>query len=69
MKSSKAEADYQGTPKGKDRCATCSMYQPPMSCSSVEGKISPQGWCTYYKPAKASLKEAINGAMKRYGRV
>lgn len=46
---SKDQADYQPTPNGSRRCGKCSMFQPPMSCSTVAGKISSQGWCKYYE--------------------
>lgn len=48
-KSSKETADYQPEPKGKQKCNRCTMYLPPMGCSSVAGKISPQGWCKYWE--------------------
>lgn len=48
-KASKATADYQDAPKGRERCGRCSMFQEPMSCSAVAGKISSSGWCRYFE--------------------
>jgi len=36
---------YQDTPSGDRNCANCVLFEPPDACKSVEGKISPQGWC------------------------
>jgi len=41
---------YQDTPKGAQRCDKCSLFQPPNACKTVEGKISPQGWCSVFTP-------------------
>ena len=43
---------YQSTPKGKQRCDNCSLWQPPGSCKLVQDPIDPAGWCVLYK-AKA----------------
>ena len=43
---------YQSTPKGKQRCDNCSLWQPPSSCKLVQDPIDPAGWCVLYK-AKA----------------
>jgi hypothetical protein len=40
--------DYQGTPKGAQRCDNCTQWQPPASCKVVSGAISPAGWCSIY---------------------
>jgi hypothetical protein len=40
---------YQPSPKGKQRCDTCTLWQTPASCQLVEGTISPSGWCTLYR--------------------
>ena len=44
---------YQDTPKGEARCENCALFEAPSSCKSVDGTISPQGWCMVYakKPA------------------
>ncbi len=49
----KKEVQYQDTPKGADRCDGCSLFIAPASCKTVEGDISPAGWCMLYK-AKAA---------------
>ncbi len=36
---------YQSTPKGANDCAGCALFEAPGSCKSVDGAISPQGWC------------------------
>jgi hypothetical protein len=33
-----------------ERCATCTTFLPPGSCTSVRGAISPRGWCARYYP-------------------
>ncbi len=58
MKSSKAVAHYQGVPKGDAHCNKCSMWLPPNGCSSVEGSISPRGWCKYYLRVATAIKKA-----------
>jgi len=52
-KSSKAAAKYQDQPKGEQKCAGCSLFMPENKCMQVEGEISPQGWCMFWK-AKAA---------------
>lgn len=47
-KQKQAEVQYQGSPKGADKCSGCALFQPPDACSGVEGKISPEGWCSLY---------------------
>jgi hypothetical protein len=44
---------YQDTPKGEQRCDNCALFEAPSSCKTVDGTISPQGWCMVYakKPA------------------
>jgi hypothetical protein len=44
---------YQDTPKGDQTCENCSLFEAPSSCKTVDGTISPQGWCMVYakKPA------------------
>ncbi len=50
-KLTKNDVDYRGWPKGRDRCENCRVWSPPDSCKSVEGKISPTGWCNIWRPA------------------
>jgi High potential iron-sulfur protein len=47
-KMSQADAKYQGTPKGDQRCDGCMLFQPPNACKVVEGEISPSGWCQLF---------------------
>ena len=42
--------NYQPTPKGKARCDSCVNWEAPSSCKFVDGKISPSGWCSLYRP-------------------
>ena len=44
---------YQDTPKGEQRCDNCALFEAPSSCKTVDGTISPEGWCMVYakKPA------------------
>ena len=44
--------NYQSTPKGKQRCDNCSLWQPPSACKLVQGPIAAAGWCILYKPKK-----------------
>ena len=41
--------NYQPTPKGKQRCDNCSLWQPPGSCKLVQDPIAASGWCVLYK--------------------
>lgn len=41
---------YQDKPKGRARCDVCTQWQPPSSCKTVAGTISPSGWCTIFAP-------------------
>lgn len=36
---------YQDTPNGDKRCDGCSLFVTPNACKSVEGTVSPSGWC------------------------
>jgi hypothetical protein len=52
-KMSEAAVSYQDSPKGDRNCAGCNLFQPPSACKTVEGTISPNGWCKIWvkKPA------------------
>jgi High potential iron-sulfur protein len=39
---------YQDTPKGDQSCANCALFEPPSSCKTVDGTVSPDGWCMVY---------------------
>lgn len=45
QKIGQADAKYQGTSKGDQRCDGCISFQPPNACKFVQGDISPSGWC------------------------
>ena len=47
-KVSQSQAQYQDHPNDKQTCAGCANFVAPSSCQRVEGKISPNGWCTLY---------------------
>ena len=53
QKASQKSVNYQDTPKGDARCDNCTLFEAPNSCKTVEGSISPDGWCMVYvkKPA------------------
>jgi len=48
QKISQADAKYQTTPKGDQRCDGCVNFQPPNACKFVEGNISPGGSCELF---------------------
>jgi hypothetical protein len=47
-KMSKAEAEYQDSPKDIRMCATCTLFEPPRACKVVEGDVRPYGWCKVF---------------------
>ena len=47
-KMSQADAKYQVTPKGDQRCDSCMLFQSPNACKVVQGEISPSGWCQLF---------------------
>jgi len=48
-KESKNEAQYVDRASGNQKCSNCTHFVPPNSCHTVEGTISPDGWCKYYE--------------------
>jgi high potential iron-sulfur protein len=44
---------YQDMPKGEQRCDNCALFEPPSSCKTVDGTISPEGWCMIYAKKSA----------------
>jgi hypothetical protein len=42
---------YQGSPKGAQSCANCRLFEAPSACKSVDGSVSPNGWCKIYVKA------------------
>ena len=45
QKVSKEQAKYQDSPKGDQKCSNCNFFIEPNACQTVEGEISPEGWC------------------------
>jgi hypothetical protein len=43
-----AAVSYRDSPKGNQSCANCRLFQAPNACRSVDGVISPNGWCSIY---------------------
>lgn len=52
-KTAQKAVKYQDTPKGDQACENCALFEAPSSCKTVDGTVSPQGWCMVYakKPA------------------
>ena len=47
-KTSKTEADYREGHKNFN-CGECTMFQSPSGCTLVQGKISPNDVCDYFR--------------------
>ncbi len=45
-----SSVSYQTTPKGRSRCEICAKWVAPNACQTVEGVISPTGWCNVFAP-------------------
>jgi hypothetical protein len=39
---------YQDSPKDGKQCDGCKLFIAPNSCKSVNGDISPKGWCALW---------------------
>ncbi len=39
---------YQNTPKDGKQCSGCNLFVAPNACKTVDGTISPSGWCTLW---------------------
>jgi hypothetical protein len=50
-KVSKTVAQYQNHPNGGQKCRGCSHFSFFGSCEVVEGLVSSQGWCKFFKAA------------------
>lgn len=48
QKISHADAKYQPTPNGQQRCEICLQFEPPDHCKIVQSPISASGWCQYF---------------------
>ncbi len=47
-KATKEAVAYQDTPNNGQSCADCQSFIEPSECDTVEGTVSPQGWCRIY---------------------
>ena len=47
-KLSQTAAKYQDSPKDGKQCDGCKLFVAPSSCKSVDGTISPKGWCALW---------------------
>lgn len=47
-KMAQAAVRYQATPKDGKQCDGCNLFVAPNACKSVEGNISPKGWCALW---------------------
>jgi hypothetical protein len=47
-KLSQTAVKYQPTPKDGKQCDGCNLFVAPSSCKSVDGAISPKGWCALW---------------------
>jgi hypothetical protein len=52
-KVSQKSVAYQESPKGTQSCGNCNVFEAPSACKTVEGTVSPQGWCKIWQPKKA----------------
>lgn len=51
-KVSPAQAQYQGQPKGDQKCGNCvNFIAGSNTCKVVEGQVSPNGWCMFWVKA------------------
>ncbi len=39
---------YQESPKDGKQCSGCNLFVAPNSCKTVDGTISPSGWCSLW---------------------
>ena len=53
-KVAKQTVAYQDTPKDKQQCDGCALFESPNACKQVDGDISPKGWCKIYAPKPKS---------------
>ena len=48
-KVAQATVQYQSKPKGEQKCSACTNFiAESNTCKLVEGKVSPEGWCTLW---------------------
>jgi hypothetical protein len=51
-KYTQAQVAYQDSPVGGQQCSQCIKFIKPRSCRTVEGIISPNGWCRAWTNVK-----------------
>ena len=39
---------YQQSPKDGKQCSGCNLFVAPNACKTVDGTISPSGWCALW---------------------
>jgi len=50
-KISQTVVKYQDSPKGEQKCSNCKLFTAPNACQTVDGTVSPDGWCMIYQKA------------------
>ncbi len=58
------DVDYQRSPRGKERCDNCRVWEPPNLCLSVDGEISPSGWCNIWRPQRKAQVAKVDAEGK-----
>jgi hypothetical protein len=48
-KMTREEAGYRESTDGASICAACADFVAPKYCSIMEGEVSPQGTCRYFR--------------------
>jgi hypothetical protein len=51
-KLTKGDVAYQNRSRNRQSCESCDIFQPPDACASVQGAISPKGWCNIWRRVK-----------------
>jgi High potential iron-sulfur protein len=47
-KMAQSSVRYQDSPKDGKQCDGCKFFVAPNSCKTVDGTISPSGWCALW---------------------
>jgi hypothetical protein len=47
-KMAQSAVKYQDSPKDGKQCDGCKLFIAPNACKSVNGDISPKGWCALW---------------------
>ncbi len=47
-KMAQSAVKYQASPKDGKQCDGCKLFVAPNACKSVDGTISPTGWCALW---------------------